>query len=343
MIRDELRVFAKNETGKAGFMKKTDVFKAWGKILTGRQPSLSIEITRECPLRCPGCYAYEPEHLLGSGETLRTVSDYKGDELVTKILEIVKDHRPLHLSLVGGEPLVRFRELSILLPQLSEMGIAVQLVTSAVREIPKEWNEIKNLHLVVSIDGLQPEHDARRKPATYERILRNISGQQITVHCTVTGQTANRPGYYEEFVEFWSARDEVKKIWFSLFTPQMGAEGEEILTPETRTKVIDELEELSFRFPKLFLPKQVISGYRHPPKSPEDCIFARTTLNLTANLDTKVVPCQFGGAPDCSQCGCIASAGLAAVGDYELFGKIPLRSIFNVSDNIGKRVSKVMN
>ncbi len=324
-------------------MKRSDVIKAWGRILSGRQPSLSIEITRECPLRCPGCYAYEPEHLQEIGQTLRTVSDYKGDELVAKILEIVKEHRPLHLSIVGGEPLVRFRELGILLPQLSRMGIAVQLVTSAVREIPKNWNEIENLHLVVSIDGLQPEHDARRKPATYERILRNIAGQKITVHCTVTGQTANRPGYYEEFLEFWSARDEVKKIWFSLFTPQVGAEGEEILTPEMRSKVIDELEELSFRFPKLNLPKQVISGYRKPPASPEECIFARTTLNLTANLENKVVPCQFGGTPDCSQCGCMASAGLAAVGDYQLFGAIPLRKIFNLSDNIGKTFRRVLN
>ena len=321
-------------------MKKSDVIKAWGKILTGNQPSLSIEITRECPLRCPGCYAYEPEHLTEIGQNLRTVSDFKGDELIDKILDIVKEHRPLHLSLVGGEPLVRFRELTLLLPQLSEMGIAVQLVTSAVREIPKSWAKIDNLHLVVSIDGLQPEHDARRKPATYERILRNIEGQQITVHCTITGQTANREGYYEEFLEFWSARDEVKKIWFSLFTPQIGAEGEEILTPETRKKVIDEIEQLKQRFPKLNLPKQVIEGYRNPPRSPEQCIFAKTTLNLTADLKSKVVPCQFGGNPDCSQCGCIASAGLAAVGEYKLFGAIPLRKIFVASDNIGRRVKK---
>lgn len=324
-------------------MKRSDVLKAWGKILSGRQPTLSIEITRECPLRCPGCYAYEPEHLQETGQTLRTVSDYKGDELIAKVLEIVREHRPLHLSIVGGEPLVRFRELDRLLPQLSEMKIAVQLVTSAVREIPKNWSQIEDLYLVVSIDGLQPEHDARRKPATYERILRNIVGQKITVHCTITGQTANRPGYYEEFVEFWSARDEVKKIWFSLFTPQIGAEGEEILDAETRARVIDELEELSRRFPKLDLPKEVISGYRQPPASPEECIFARTTLNLTANLENKVVPCQFGGAPDCSQCGCMASAGLAAVGDYRLFGAVPLRKIFFLSDNIGKTVRKVLN
>ena len=324
-------------------MQRSDVIKAWGKILTGRQPSLSIEITRECPLRCPGCYAYEPEHLQETGQTLRTVSDYKGDELVAKMLELVKEHRPLHLSIVGGEPLVRFRELDVLLPQLSEMGIAVQVVTSAVREIPKNWSKIKGLYIAVSIDGLQPEHDERRKPATYERILRNISGHQITVHCTVTGQTANRPGYYEEFLEFWSAREEVERIWFSLFTPQVGAVGEEILTPAMRAKIIDEFEEFGQKFPKLNMPKQVISGYRNPPKSPDECIFARTTLNLTANLENKVVPCQFGGTPDCSQCGCFASAGLAAVGNYELFGTIPVHRIYNVSDSIGKSVRKVLN
>lgn len=133
--------------------------------MTGRYPVLSIEITRECPLRCPGCYAYEPEHL-GAVGSLRSLADYKGAELVRNVLELVREHRPVHLSIVGGEPLVRFRELDELLPRLSKMGIAVQFVTSAVREIPKNWSAIENLHLVISVDGLQPDHDARRKPAT---------------------------------------------------------------------------------------------------------------------------------------------------------------------------------
>ena len=316
-------------------MNKFDVFKAWGKILSGGYPSMSIEITRECPLRCPGCYAYEPEHLQDNG-LLRDLTDFKGDDLVTNVLDLVKKHKPLHLSIVGGEPLVRFRELDILLPKLSELGIAVQLVTSAVREIPKAWAKIKGLYIVVSIDGLQPEHDARRKPATYERILRNIQDQTITVHCTVTSQTAQREGYYEEFLAFWSARPEVKKIWISLFTPQIGAEAEEILSPIVRKNIITELAELRKRFPKLVLPNSVVEGYLNPPKSPDECIFARTTLNLTADLASRVTPCQFGGTPDCSQCGCIASAGLAAVGSWKLFNIIPLRSIYNASDRIGQ-------
>ena len=231
---------------------------------------------------------------------------------------------------------MRFRELDVLLPQLSEMGIAVQLVTSAVREIPKSWSKIKDLYIVVSIDGLQPEHDARRKPATYERILRNIADQSITVHCTVTSQTAEREGYYEEFLRFWSARPEVKKIWISLFTPQIGADAEEILSPTVRENILNELASLRKAFPKLMLPNAVLKGYQKPPSSPDKCIFARTTLNLTADLTSRVTPCQFGGTPDCSQCGCIASAGLAAVGDWKLFNVLPLRSIYDVSDRIGQ-------
>lgn len=321
-------------------MYKSDVIKAWGLILQGYHPSVSIEITRECPLRCPGCYAYEPEHLHQLGP-LRELSDFKGQQLVDEVLAMVERLRPLHLSIVGGEPLVRFRELDTLLPQLSEKGITVQLVTSAVREIPKAWAGIRNLLLVVSIDGLQPEHDLRRKPATYDRILKNISGHSITVHCTITSQMTERPGYFEEFLSFWSEKPEVRKVWFSLFTPQVGAQVEETLSPDKRSDVLVELARLRSIFPKLFLPESVLTGYRKPPVSPEACIFARTTLNLTADLKGRITPCQFGGNPDCSKCGCMASAGLSAVGDYRLMGVLPLRRIFNLSDRIGKTVGKL--
>lgn len=322
-------------------MNKKDVFRAWGRILTGDYPSLSIEITRECPLRCPGCYAYEPEHL-GDRGPLRVLSDFKGDELVNGILNLARRYRPLHLSIVGGEPLVRFRELDIVLPQLSEMGISVQLVTSAVREIPASWRQIRGLSVVVSIDGLQEDHDERRKPATYERILKNIEQHSIKVHCTVTGQMVGREGYFEEFIKFWSNRPEVHAIWFSLFTPQKGAVGEEILTKAQRHQVLEELTRLRSIFPKLVLPDSVVHGYRNPPQTPADCIFARTTLNLTADLQHRITPCQFGGDPDCSECGCLASAGLHAVGEYRLFNIVPLRSIFSISEKVGKKSKQLL-
>lgn len=315
------------------------ILAAWGRILGGYRPALSIEITRECPLRCPGCYAYGDDHL-GGEVTLRDVRDFKGQELVDGVLQLVDQHRPLHVSLVGGEPLVRYRELNTLLPLLAAR-VHVQLVTSAVREIPAEWRALPRFALVVSIDGLQPEHDARRTPATYDRILKHIAGHRITVHCTITRQQINRAGYLEEFLQFWSARPETRKIWVSLYTPQVGEISDERLTPADRRRVVADLMALRLRYPKLEAPKGLIDVYAAPPASPDECVFARTTTTISADLATRITPCQFGGAPDCASCGCIASAGLAAVARHRLFGVIPVGSIFTSSLKVGEQVRRM--
>ncbi|MGB9029522.1 MAG: radical SAM protein [Acidobacteriaceae bacterium] len=315
-------------------MKTAEVLQAWTRILAGRKPVLSIEITKECPLRCPGCYAFDPAHL--GGETgLRQLSDFKGDDLVRRILAIVDQEKPVHVSLVGGDPLVRYREVEMILPELDARRIYTQLVTSAFRPIPAEWSRFSLLNVVVSIDGLQPDHDERRKPATYARILQNIAAAKITIHSTITGNIAARPGYLEEFLRFWCARPEIERVWFSLFTPQRGATGPEILTHEQRDYVVDDLRRLRRVFPKLEMPDAMLREFLSPPQSPADCIFARTTHSLTADLNTEIVPCQFGGDPDCSRCGCLASMALAAVGHHRVLGNLTAGSLFRASERIG--------
>ena len=316
------------------------IIQAWGRILTGYNPSLSIEITRECPLTCPGCYAYGADHL-GGGVTLREVSDLKGQSLVDGVLDLIRKHKPLHVSIVGGEPLVRYRELEVLLPQLAAMGIHVQLVTSAVRPIPGAWALISRLSVVVSIDGLQREHDERRKPATYDRILKHVNGHQITVHCTVTRQQASREGYIEEFVRFWSDQSATRRIWMSLYTPQVGEESAERLTAEDRVSVVQDLLALRDRFPKLDMPKRAIEVYADPPRSPAECVFSRVTTCFSADLATPITPCQFGGNPDCQSCGCFASAGLAAIGRHRLPGGLRVGSIFEASFKIGAAMRRM--
>jgi MoaA/NifB/PqqE/SkfB family radical SAM enzyme len=320
-------------------MRLRDIGPAWSKILRGHKPLLSLEITKECPLRCPGCYAYEESHL-GSSGPLRQLNDYKGEALVTAVLALVRRLRPLHLSIVGGEPLVRYQELSVLLPKLAEMKVEVQLVTSAVRPIPAEWRSIRGLHIVVSIDGLQPEHDARRSPATYERILKNISGHQITVHCTITRPQIQRPGYLAEFAGFWSNCGQVRSIWFSLFTPQEGEQSLERLTDHDRQTAVRELAELRDKFPKVKMPSAVLDGYARPPASPGECIFAQTTTCVSADLTTRIAPCQFGGKPVCSECGCMASAGLAAIGKHRLAGLVQVANIFDLSRRLGEQYAR---
>jgi MoaA/NifB/PqqE/SkfB family radical SAM enzyme len=318
----------------------SQIFQAWGKILKGEHPSLSIEITRECPLQCPGCYAYDDAHL-GGGKRLRDLNDRRGQSLVDGVLEVVDRLKPLHLSIVGGDPLVRYRELELLIPLLLARGIHVQIVTSAFRTMGPTWASLPHLHVVVSIDGLQPEHDVRRAPATYERILKNIVGQRVTIHCTVTGQMMKRPGYLAEFLEFWTPRPEIKKVWFSLFTPQVGDQMPEILSSEERARAIADLSELRKQYPKLDMPEAVIRQFSSTPQRPQDCVFALTTQTLSADLRTKITPCQFGGNPDCASCGCIASMGLASIASYKLGGLLSVGTIFKASIKIGQHRAKL--
>jgi MoaA/NifB/PqqE/SkfB family radical SAM enzyme len=321
-------------------MNKSDVLHAWSRILAGHLPSLSIEITKECPLRCPGCYAFDAAHL-GGESRLRELSDFRGDELVRRTLALIDEYKPLHVSLVGGDPLVRYKELEQLVPEIEARGIHTQIVTSAFRQIPAAWAKYKRVSVVVSIDGLAPEHDVRRKPATYERILKNIEAARIYVHCTITSQIAGRPGYLEEFLTFWCSRPQVEKVWFSLFTPQRGATDPEILSPQQRSAAIAELKSLRPRFPALDMPDALLRELGNPPSAPEHCIFARTTHIISADLRTRVTPCQFGGDPDCRQCGCIASMALAAVGHHRVAGNLTAGKLFFMSDRIGRSWRRV--
>src|SRR6266853_2144499 len=174
-----------------------DLLAGWRKILAGRAPMLSIEITRECPLSCPGCYAYGESHL-GGERKLTELSDLRGDALVSGVLALVERHRPRHVSLVGGEPMIRHRELSRILPALSAQNIFTLVVTSGIIPIPAEWMGLRRSRVAVSIDGLPEHHDPRRKPATYTRILENIRDREVTIHWTITGAMMKRPGYLEE-------------------------------------------------------------------------------------------------------------------------------------------------
>jgi MoaA/NifB/PqqE/SkfB family radical SAM enzyme len=311
------------------------VLSAWGKILSGKAPMLSIEITRECPLTCPGCYAYGENHL-GGGTTLRQLSDLHGDALVDGVLQLVDKHKPLHVSLVGGEPLIRHRELGKILPALGRRGLCTIVVTSGVIRIPESWMKIPQLRVTVSVDGLPEHHDVRRKPATYQRILTNIAGCSVNIHWVITRPMLERPGYLEEYVAFWNARPEVNKIWVSLYSPQIGERSPEILSPEERETVARELPALAARYPKFLVTGGMARAFLHPPANPRECLFSKMSVNYSADLETLVEPCIFGGSPDCSQCGCSATSAFHSMREVPVAGPVKVGHFVAASVAIGR-------
>jgi MoaA/NifB/PqqE/SkfB family radical SAM enzyme len=321
-------------------LRASEILAAWGRILTGSAPMLSIEITRECPLSCPGCYAYGDTHL-GGGVTLSELSDTRGDQLVEGVLRLVRKHKPLHVSLVGGEPMVRHRELSRILPELANMGVFTLLVTSGVIPVPTEWMKLPRVRVAISVDGLPEHHDIRRKPATYERILKNIAGCEVNVHWVITRPMMERPGYLEEYVKFWTERPECNRIWVSVYTPQIDEQSAEMLTPANREALGVELPRLAKQYRKFTFHDGLAKAFLHPPKNPDDCLFAKMSTNYSADFQTRVEPCVFGGAPDCSQCGCAASNGLHWVRGVKVAGPVKIDHFVSSSVKIGQMMNRL--
>jgi sulfatase maturation enzyme AslB (radical SAM superfamily) len=260
---------------------------------------------------------------------------------VEGVLQLVRKHKPLHVSLVGGEPMVRHRELSRILPELSKMEVFSLVVTSGVLPIPAEWMSLPRVRVAISVDGLPEHHDIRRKPATYERILKNIEGREVNIHWVITRPMLERAGYLEEYVNFWNARPEVNRIWVSVYTPQIGEASPEMLTPEGRETLARELPMLEKRYPKLLFNEGFAKAILHPPKNPDECLFAKMSANYSADFKTRVEPCVFGGTPDCSQCGCAASSGLHWIRGIKVAGPVKVDHFIGTSVKIGLMMNRL--
>lgn len=317
-----------------------ELLRSWGKLLRGKTPLLSIEVTRDCPLNCPGCYAYGEQHV-GGRTSLRTTADYRGDELVDRLLQLIDRHDPLHVSLVGGEPLLRHRELSRVLPELSARRIPTLIVTSAVLPIPPDWTRLRDIGVSVSVDGLARDHDVRRYPATYDRILKNIEGTSVHLHWTIVRSHIEQPGYLEEYLAFWNARPEVRRILVSLYSPQVGEQTTEMLSVEQRNQVAVRLHELSHDYPKLLAPRVLVDALLSPPASARDCTFARISRNYASDLSTSVEPCILGGTPDCAQCGCAIGCVLHGIAGVRLAGPLRVGHLISASTRIASVWTRV--
>ncbi|HVI10384.1 MAG TPA: hypothetical protein VND65_18995, partial [Candidatus Binatia bacterium] len=174
-----------------------------------------------------------------------------------------------------------------------------------------------------------------------ERILSNISGRKVNVHWVITRPMLARAGYLEEYVAFWNAREEVDHIWVSLYSPQIGEESPERLTPEDREQIARELPAMKSMYPKLLLPQGMAQAFVKPPSSPQDCLFAKMSANYSADLNTRVEPCVFGGTPDCTQCGCSISSALHWIKETKVAGPLRVRNLIEGSLSVGTAVNRL--
>jgi hypothetical protein len=142
-------------------------------------------------------------------------------------------------------------------------------------------------------------------------------------------------------VKFWSERVEVNRVWVSVYTPQIGEQSPETLTPADREALARELPSLAKRYPKLLFNEGLAEAFLNPPKNPDECLFAKMSANYSADFETRVEPCVFGGTPDCSQCGCAASSGLHCIRGIKVAGPVKVDHFIANSVKIGLMMNRL--
>jgi hypothetical protein len=113
------------------------------------------------------------------------------------------------------------------------------------------------------------------------------------------------------------------------------------LTSKDREVLARELPALAKRYPKLLFNEGIANAFLHPPKNPDDCLFAKMSANYSADFETRVEPCVFGGTPDCSQCGCAASMGFHWIRGIKVAGPLKVDHFIGSSVKTGLMMNRL--
>lgn len=184
---------------------------------------VSMQLTYRCNLRCSHCYQWNEQGFFRdySLEKQRSELDVA---IVERVLQATAERRS-KLFLWGGEPLMhtRFGEVAGLLARYPR---TVNMCTNGLlleRNLDHLLPIGDQLNLLVSLDGLEDDHEALRGKGTFARTVHNLTTMvelqqagrfagEISVSCMVSNETVGR------MVDFmaWAEDLGVNSVYFQL-------------------------------------------------------------------------------------------------------------------------------
>jgi len=174
--------------------------------------NLTILPTLSCNFKCPYCFTKE-----GDGAFM----DELVHEKIVKLVEaLTKNNKStlLHLSWMGGEPLLNFNTIKELTAQLKKLDVNIDslLVTNGYlmnREQVEQFKELYISRVQVTIDGLKEEHNLTRihknEPDSFSKIISNMDtffevyNKRETVSLNVRVNLDKTKDYLRKFIEVY--------------------------------------------------------------------------------------------------------------------------------------------
>jgi MoaA/NifB/PqqE/SkfB family radical SAM enzyme len=273
----------------------------------------SIDVSKECNLRCSHCYFFEGG--VGEAPAYGNRPELSVDEWIEKLEHLKRSASRLEFPFfqctwVGGEPLIR--------KELIERGRKYfrynTVVTNGTIPLP-DWPDVS---WCISIDGDEETHERiRRKKGIYGRAMRNVAERpnlSVTIAYCITRANVE---CLEQAVIDWSnagARD----MTFDFYTPigDMCDGNDELFLPlAERDVVLDRLLALKAIYGDFFvLPERAFRMMKSDVcrEVTDSCLFSGRAFAFAPDGVQKD-KCMMGPKADCDRCGCVVPFYLASL------------------------------
>jgi sulfatase maturation enzyme AslB (radical SAM superfamily) len=270
----------------------------------------SIDVTKECNLRCRHCYFFEQDEAYGD-------DDKSIEEWERKLQDLKRTTRPwefpfLQCTWVGGEPLLRRR----LIEGCRKYFRYNTVVTNGTIPLP-DWPDVR---WYISIDGDEELHEfLRDKKGIYAKAMKNVRQHphlNVTIAYCITKQNAH---CVEKAVQDWAAAG-ARHMTFDFYTPIETIDHDLWLDFDDRDRMLDKLIALKRIYGDFFvLPERAFRLMKSDrcKQVTDDCLFASKSFAFGPQGTLKE-KCMMGPKADCDRCGCVVPFYMASLVDRRM-------------------------
>lgn len=282
----------------------------------------SIDVTKECNLRCRHCYFFEQDEAYGDDDSSIEVWE-------AKLRDLKRTARPwefpfLQCTWVGGEPLLRRR----LIERCRKYFRYNTVVTNGTIPLP-HWPDVS---WYISIDGDEELHEyIRDKKGIYKRAIRNVREHpdlNVTIAYCITKQNAR---CVERAVRDW-AEAGARHITFDFYTPIETIDEDLWMDFDERDAMLDKLIALKRIYGDFFvLPERAFHLMKSDrcKRVTDNCLFSKKSFAFGPQGTLKE-KCMMGPKADCDRCGCVVPFYMASLVDRRMILEDTARDIGRV-------------
>lgn len=257
----------------------------------------TFDVSADCPLRCAHCYFYAQP---------APPASLPAEAYLQRLVRLRDGHRLTTALWVGGEPLTRPE----LLVRAARLFSRNAVATSGLLPVPDELDA----GLLVSIDGLEPEHDRLRGRGAWRRTLRaleRLRPRPFALQLTLTALTLSAIDSLPQLVAETGAAGVLVGFYTGAASSPLAP------SAATRARAVERLLGVKARAPGVVLNSEAsldLLGRRSGIHA--TCPYRNGELAFDALLKRKR-PCTYGAAADCESCGCalLALRGATDSGD----------------------------